>query len=233
MPVWTPAQTKVAKSWHTRVNKWRFVYLDAENRCRWWNNMLQLLLFVLMAMSPVTSFATFMEGVSESTRLTVVGAFSSAVMLLKNVINFYNFDEKKVAFHETAQKFYAVHSKIKDALLSNTQPDWDTFKSEITQSMMNLHSSSPTPPYLLLIRYGLVSFAGNSSDDALGEETNEATSKMNVFQKLYAANPDTIMARNVTETDVFELAAEHQSDEEGTRITVNPNTPPTLNLKLS
>ena len=233
MAVWTDGQIKTAKAWMARVQKWRFVYLDCENRSRRWNSYMQIFMFVLMALSPTTSFATFFDGLTEGTRLTMVGALSSAVMLVRSIQNFWKLEEQAQMFKDTAHKFHEIQSRIKTQLTSSrtNKTEWDSFKDKLMDSLMSIHSNAPTAPYEILAYHGIVAskeeVSSTSHQELLMNETSNhmdtvaiTTSqlvspvtqtqaiKKNALKKALKGitSQTTLMAREANSRAVFDLA---------------------------
>jgi hypothetical protein len=171
MAVWNDGQIKTAKAWMARVQKWRFVYLDCESRSRRWNSYMQIIMFILMALSPTTSFATFFDGLTEGTRLTMVGALSSSVMLVRSIQNFWKLEEQAQMFKDTAHKFHEIQSRIKTQLTASrtNKMEWDTFKDKLMDSLMSIHSNAPTAPYEILAYHGII----NSKEEAFSTSQHE------------------------------------------------------------
>lgn len=168
---WTASNVAQAKAWYARCQCWRFVYLDCESRNQKWHNAVQIVMFVLMAMSPTTSFATFLDGVDENTRLTMVGAVSSAVMLLRSLQNFWKLEDKIHEYRATALKFQELNAKLKNELLTpaHKRTDWNQFKQKVLETMMAIHASAPSVPWVILEQHNMHSHGGGSGG---GESTS-------------------------------------------------------------
>ncbi len=183
-PDWAHKQTQFAQMWMHRAEMWRYVYMDCEGRCRRLNTYMQTLMFFLMALSPATSFASFLDTFSPSTKLMAVGILSSLVMFLRSVQSAWKLGEQAQMFKDTSNKFYEIQSKVKTQLMSSSgsRCDWDIFKDKILESMMTTHSNAPTAYYAVLKAHGVlqnVSDAGNRdthqlnlSDQMFGNELN-------------------------------------------------------------
>ena len=167
---WTQANISQARAWYSRCQCWRFVYLDCESRTQKWHNAVQIIMFILMAMSPTTSFATFLDGVDENTRLTMVGAVSSAVMLIRSLQNFWKLEEKIHEFKATALKFQEMNAKLKNELLTpaHKRTDWNQFKQKVLETMMAIHASAPSVPWVILEQHNMHTHGkgGGSGDSA-------------------------------------------------------------------
>lgn len=248
MAVWSEQQVRTAKEWMARVQKWRYVYLDCESRSRRWNSYMQILMFILMALSPTTSFASFLNTLSESTRLTMVGAMSSAVMLVRSVQNFWKLEEQAQMFKDTAHKFHEIQSRLKTQLTASrhSRAEWDLFKDKLLDSLMTVHSNAPTAPYEILAHHGIISnkeeVSSTSQQELLMNEisnhldggTAASTSDNNKISfKMFKgiSSHNTHLARNANTQAVFDLAEDdggvNNDEQEGQRVVVPP-LPPVL-----
>lgn len=164
---WTAENVEQVQAWYRRCQKWRYVYLDSESRAQRWHTCMQVIMFVLMAVSPTTSFASFLDGLGESTRLTMVGAVSSAVMLLRSLQNFWKLEDQIHAFHDTALKFQELTSKLKNEVLTppSKRTDWNQFKQKMLENMMAVHTSAPTVPWEILKQHGMDSQSSGDSSE--------------------------------------------------------------------
>jgi len=188
---------------------------------------MQILMFVLMALSPTTSFASFLDTLSESTRLTMVGTMSSIVMLVRSIQNFWKLEEQAQTFKEAAHKFHEIHGRLKTQLTAsaNNRAEWDVFKDKTLDALMSIHSNAPTAPYKILLHHKIITNKDDTSSTSQQEVLmNEISTHLDAVDKKGAR-------RNAHTHAVFEFADDDggvaHDELEGTR-TIAP--PPTLSI---
>ncbi len=237
--------------------------MDCENRSRRWNSYMQILMFILMAMSPTTSFATFFDGLGEGTRLTMVGALSSSVMLVRSIQNFWKLEEQAQMFKDTAHKFHEIQSRVKTQLTASrtNKADWDSFKDKLMDSLMSIHSNAPTAPYEILAHHGIVTnkedAASTSQQELLMNEvsnhmdtaavtTSQLVSPVTQTQKAKKkalkkalkgiSSQTTVMAREANNRAVFDLAEDDggvNNDESEGQRIITTTVPPLPKFDLN
>jgi hypothetical protein len=155
---WTTKQLNIAKVWLKRAEMWRFVYMDCESRCRKTSSYMHIFSFIIMSLSPTTSFVSFLDTLTDKTRLMTVGVLSSVAIFLRSIQNMWKLEEQAQIFKETSNKFFEIQNRIKiqfTASCSNRQ-SWDVFKDKVLESMTTVHTNAPTAYYTVLKQHKII-----------------------------------------------------------------------------
>ena len=179
---WPPNAIKRCKQWRIRFTKWRFTYIKAESFTAKRSNAFNVLQFIVLAMAPTTSFASFMSFLSEDVRLTIAGAVGALGILFKSLSAMLKFEERIKSLHETSIAFHRLSKMIESEMIAspNAKSQWDTFKQRIIEEHMRIMSTAPSIPSKIMDEAGLLSDmkrGGTSPSYDLTAEDEENTSK--------------------------------------------------------
>lgn len=210
---WPPSAIKRCKQWRVKFSKWRFTYIKAESYTAKRSNAFSVLQFIVLAMAPTTSFASFMSFLSEDVRLSIAGAVGALGILFKSLSAMLKYEERIKSLHETSIAFHRLSKMIESEMIASSQAKapWDTFKQRIIEEHMRIMSAAPSIPSKIMDEAGLLSEmkrGGTSPSYDLNGEDDENPSKISKHMiKQKATFVDACEdEEDIPNSDVFESA---------------------------
>lgn len=162
---WPDNAGPLCEKWIRRASKYRWVYYEVENRYRKMHNIISGIKTILLALTPTTSFASPLDSLTPTTRLNITGGVGSAALVLNYLSSWMKADEQAHQFKHTVNQFELLINYITSQMLSRQPEDWDDFQHTVQRKFAEIHTTSPSPPFDVLVKHHIIDPNGNAICD--------------------------------------------------------------------